>query len=163
ALDEADEWGAKDVRALALVEKGSALADWPGRREEAVITIRQAIAEADAVGDHVAVARAYNNMLGCISLHTREGRGIIAAVAAARGGYDAMARTKHSLLSVELAISEGDMALAQQRLDGWVQRIGEITPSEGQWPALNQVLIWVEAGRAAEAAALADKSLDLAS
>src|SRR5262249_1929963 len=145
--------------------KGSALADWPGRREEAVVTIRQAIAEAEAVGDHVAVARGYNNMLGCISLHTREGRGIIAAIdaAAARGGYDAMARTKHCLLSVELAISEGDMELAQQRLDGWVLRIGEITPSEGQWPALNQILIWVEAGRVADAFKLAEKSLDLGS
>ena len=92
AIDEADAWGAKDVRALAMVEKGSALADWPGRREEAVVSIRQAIAEAEAVGDHVAVARGYNNMLGCISLHTQEGKGIIAAIdaAAARGGYDAM-------------------------------------------------------------------------
>ncbi len=164
AIDEADQWGAKEVRALAMVEKGSALAGWPGRREEAALTMRQAIAEAEAVGDHVALARGLNNMLSCISLHTREGRAIVAALdaAAQRGGYDAMARTKHALLLVEIAISEGDMALAQSRLDGWVLRIGEITPTEGEWPALSQVSIFAEGGRIAEAAALAEKGLDFA-
>ena len=56
AIEEAERWDAKPVRALAMVEKGSALAGWVGHRDEALATIREAIAEAEAVGDHVAVA-----------------------------------------------------------------------------------------------------------
>ena len=57
AIEEAERWDAKPVRALAMVEKGSALAGWVGHRDEALATIREAVAEAEAVGDHVAVAR----------------------------------------------------------------------------------------------------------
>ena len=160
AIDEADRWGVKEARALGLVEKGSALADWPGRRPEAIATLRQAIAEAEAVGDHVAVARAFHNLHGCVSLHTREG--IVAALdaAAERAGFDAMVRAKHAALQVEIAISEGDMARAQAGLDGWVLRIGEIAPTDAQWPALNQISIWLEGGRVDDAAALADKTFE---
>ena len=164
AIDEAEQSDAKAVRAQALVEKGSALADWPGRHEEALVAMRQAIAEAEAVGDHVAVARGLHNMLGCVSIHTRDGRAIVAALdgAAERAGYDAMIRTKHALLQVEIAISDGDMVGAQAGLDSWVHRIGEVAPTEAQWPALNQISISLEAGRTQDAAALASRSVDLA-
>ena len=61
-------------------------------------------------------------MLECVSLHTQEGKAIVAALdaAAERAGYDAMIRTKHAVLQVEIAISEGDMARAQAGLDSWV-------------------------------------------
>jgi DNA-binding CsgD family transcriptional regulator len=163
AIEEAERWDAKPVRALAMVEKGSALAGWAGHRDEALVTIREAVAEAEAVGDHVAVARGLHNMLECVSLHTREGKAIVAALdsAAERAGYDAMIRTKHEDLQVEIALSEGDMARAQAGLDSWVRRVGEVTPSEAQWPALNQVSVWLEEGRTEEAAALAGRAVDL--
>ena len=163
AIEEAERWDAKPVRALAMVEKGSALAGWPGHQDEALATIREGIAEADAVGDQVAVARGLHNMLGCVSLHTQEGKAIVAALdaAAERAGYDAMIRTKHAILEVEIAISEGDMARAQAGLDSWMQRVGEVTPREAQWPALNQVTVWLEEGRTDEAAALAARAVDL--
>ena len=165
AIEEAERWDAKPVRALAMVEKGSALAGWVGHRDEALATIREAIAEAEAVGDHVAVARGLHNMLECVSLHTREGKAIVAALdaAAERAGYDAMIRTKHEDLQVEIAISDGDMRRAQAGLDSWVRRVGEVTPSEAQWPVLNQVSIWLEEGRTEEAAALAARAVDLTS
>ncbi len=78
-------------------------------------------------------------------------------------GYDAMIRTKHEDLQVEIAISDGDMARAQAGLDSWVRRVGEVTPSEAQWPVLNQVSIWLEEGRTEEAAALAARAVDLTS
>ncbi len=40
-------------------------------------------------------------------------------------------------------------------------RVGEVTPSDAQWPALNQVSVWLEAGRTEEAAALAARAVDL--
>ena len=165
AIEEAERWDAKPVRALAMVEKGSALAGWVGHRDEALATIREAVAEAEAVGDHVAVARGLHNMLECVSLHTREGKAIVAALdaAAERAGYDAMIRTKHEDLQVEIAISDGDMPRAQAGLDSWVRRVGEVTPSEAQWPVLNQVSIWLEEGRTEEAAALATRAVDLTS
>ena len=165
AIEEAERWDAKPVRALAMVEKGSALAGWVGHRDEALAIIREAIAEADAVGDHVAVARGLHNMLECVSLHTREGKAIVTALdlAAERAGYDAMIRTKHEDLQVEIAISEGDMARAQAGLDSWVRRVGEVTPSEAQWPVLNQVSVWLEEGRTEEAAALAARAVDFTS
>ncbi len=162
AIEEAERWDAKRVRALALVEKGSALAGWAGHQDEALAIIRDGIAEAEVVGDHVAVARGLHNMLECVSLHTREGKAIVAALdaAAERAGYDAMIRTKHAILQVEIAISEGDMARAQAGLDSWVERVGELTPREAQWPALNQISIWLEEGRSDEAAALAARAVD---
>ena len=119
-----------------------------GPSDEALVTIREGIAEADAVGDQVAVARGLHNMLGCVSLHTQEGKAIVAALdaAAERAGYDAMIRTKHEDLQVEIAISDGDMAAAQAGLDSWMRRVGEVTPREAQWPALNQVTVWLEGG-----------------
>jgi DNA-binding CsgD family transcriptional regulator len=104
-------------------------------------------------------------MLECVSLHTREGKAIVAALdaAAERAGYDAMIRTKHEDLQVEIAISDGDMSRAQAGLDSWVRRVGEVTPSEAQWPVLNQVSIWLEEGRTEEAAALAARAVDLTS
>ena len=85
AIEEAERWDAKPVRALAMVEKGSALAGWAGHRDEALVTIREAVAEAEAVGDHVAVARGLHNMLECVSLHTREGKAIVVGARFGRG------------------------------------------------------------------------------
>ncbi len=45
-------------------------------------TLRQAIAEAEAVGDRVAIS-AFHNLHGCVSLHTREGKAIVATLDAA--------------------------------------------------------------------------------
>ena len=97
-----------------------------------------------------------------MSLHAREGKAIVAALdaAAERAGFDAMVRTKHAALQVEIAISEGDMARAQAGLDGWVLRIGEVAPTDAQWPALNQISIWLEGGRVDDAAALVDKTFE---
>ena len=164
AIEEAERFDAKPVRALAMVERGSALAGWVGHRDEALATMREAVAEAEAVGDHVAVARGLHNMLECVSLHTQEGKAIVAALdsAAERAGYDAMIRTKHEDLQVEIAISEGNMARAQAGLDSWVRRVGEITPRDAQWPALNQISVWLEQGRVAEAVELAARAVDLA-
>ncbi len=164
AIEEADRWDAKRVHALALVEKGSALAGWAGHQDEALVFIRDGIAEAEAVGDFVAVARGLHNMLDCVSLHTREGKAIVAALdaAAERAGYDAMIRTKHAIMQVEIAISEGDMARAQAGLDSWVERVGELTPRETQWPALNQISLWLEAGHTEDSAALAARAVDFA-
>ena len=39
-------------------------------------------------------------------------------------------------------------------------RIGEIAPTDAQWPALNQISIWLEGGRVDDAAALADKTFE---
>ncbi len=63
--------------------------------------------------------------------------------------------TKHSLLSVEIAISEGDMALAQAapRRMGAAHRRDHVR-ARGSGPRSTRSLIWLEAGRTAEAAAL---------
>ena len=65
ALDEADEAGAKGVRAQALVELGTVLAnDWT-RQTEGGQLLRAAADEAEAIEDWVTVTRAIFNLVGC--------------------------------------------------------------------------------------------------
>ena len=63
ALALADELDCPKVRPRALVNKGSALADLPGRVSEGIAVLEQALAEAKATGDAWNQARALNNLL----------------------------------------------------------------------------------------------------
>src|SRR5262249_25655848 len=90
AIVEADAVGAKGVRAQALVERASALGELPGRYGEAGDGLRAAIAEAEAVGDWVLVARALNNLSTYLPLGSPEGRTLSARIQEAneRAGFD---------------------------------------------------------------------------
>ena len=71
AITEADAAAAKGVRAQALIERASAMADaGDGEGEDAM---REAIAEAEAVGDWVLVARGFNNMAKYVALASPSG------------------------------------------------------------------------------------------
>jgi DNA-binding NarL/FixJ family response regulator len=62
AIALADAHGLVDVRAAALVEKGSALLQLPNSDEGRAI-LEDAIDEAERIGDHVLAARALNNLV----------------------------------------------------------------------------------------------------
>jgi DNA-binding CsgD family transcriptional regulator len=63
AIAMAGELGLPAVRASALVNKGTALCDTPGREDEGIAVLGRAREEALASGDVVALARALNNAI----------------------------------------------------------------------------------------------------
>ncbi len=102
AIEEAERWDAKPVRALAMVEKGSALAGWAGHRGRGV---------RDDSRGHRRGRRgrrprrwspgASTTCSGASRSTPRRGRRSSprSTLAAERAGYDAMIRTKHADLA----------------------------------------------------------------
>ena len=118
AIVEADAVGAKGVRAQALVERASAIGELPGRYAEAGEALREAVVEAEAVGDWVLVARAINNLTTYVPLGSPEGRALLGRLQEVneRAGFDGMG-AHHQLRLAEFAIVDGDLAEARRLLD----------------------------------------------
>jgi DNA-binding CsgD family transcriptional regulator len=119
AVEEADRAGAREVRAQALVERGSALGSIPGRFEEGEAALTDAIAEAEAVGDWVLVARGLNNLEKYHAVTTSEGAADVERLreAAVRAGYDSMLMQNYELRLATRAAELGDAAAARRHVD----------------------------------------------
>ena len=119
AAEEADRAGARDVRAQALVERGSALGSIPGRFDEGEAALTAAIAEAEAVGDWVLVARGLNNLEKYHAVTTPEGVADVERLrdAAVRAGYDSMLMQNYELRLATRAADLGDAAAAREHVN----------------------------------------------
>jgi len=120
ALELSEEIGFRPARVTALVNKGSALIEQPGRREDGIELLERSIAEAEAAGYDLLLYRALHNLLwGTLgewppersrqmlrTLHDLSERN-------GRGG----ALGKLHLLAMEIATVEGDLATARAALE----------------------------------------------
>jgi DNA-binding CsgD family transcriptional regulator len=153
AIEEADAFDAKPVRAQAMVERGSAMADLPGRAAEGEEVLRQAIDEAEAVGDWLLVSRALNNMVKYLPAEAPENVELVARMRAAAdlGGFDLM-RAYASLRSARHAIAVGDMPRSRARVDEAAELLAT-DGHKGVWIAHLHAFLLLEEGRldAAEA------------
>jgi DNA-binding CsgD family transcriptional regulator len=118
AIAEADAVGARGVRAQALVERASAIGELPGRYVEAGEALREAVVEAEAVGDWVLVARAVNNLTTYVPLGSPEGRVLIGRLREVneRAGFDG-AGAYYRFRTAEFTIFDGDLLEARRLLD----------------------------------------------
>jgi DNA-binding CsgD family transcriptional regulator/tetratricopeptide (TPR) repeat protein len=153
AVAAAEAVGARAVRAQALVERASVLADDQERLEEARAAFEEAFAEAEAVGDLVALTRGLNNIIKIVPVSTAAGREVIERMrrVAEKAGFDSMAKLRYHNWIAEVAQFDGDQEAALASLDL------ALTSSEGtSWgsTALLKAQILAEAGALAEAEAL---------
>ena len=147
AIAEADAAGAKQVRAQALVERGSALSDLPGRFAEGEVTLREAIEEAEAVGDWVLLARGLNNMVKYVPSGAPESVELLRRMreAADRAGFDTL-RAYVPLRAARYAVATGDAALAKAYLD----ESNALLPAnslKGSWSGHLEAFLLLEEGR----------------
>ena len=120
ALVLADELGCPMVRPRALVNKGTALVDLPGRLAEGMAVLEQALCEAKAMGDTWNQLRALNNILNPGSWIWPLPR-IEAALdevleAARRSGREGSAIVLWSAQAVQLGWMKGDLEEARTAL-----------------------------------------------
>jgi DNA-binding CsgD family transcriptional regulator len=156
ALALADRLGRPELRPRALVNKGSAIADTPGRVAEGVAILEQARAEAEAVGDTWNQARALNNVLSPGTRLWPE-KQIQAALdeirdVAWRTGREGSTMMMWAGWAAQLAMMQGDMQAARDRLatGRHLSQVVEDT-SERWWHAILDLDIAVEAGDWGEA------------
>jgi DNA-binding CsgD family transcriptional regulator len=121
AVITANQLGLPDVRLSAEVEKGSALCSMPGRFDEGTELLARVADEADALGEHVVVARALHNQVrtDVRRYELAEARRLLERMrqAAERAGFDSMAIAAYAEGRAELAVWEGDLAGALEALD----------------------------------------------
>ncbi len=157
AIEEADAADAKPVRAQAIVERGSAMADLPSRFAEGEQVLRQGIDEAEAVGDWLLVSRGLNNMVKYLPAEAPENAELVSRMreAAELGGFDLM-RAYASLRAARHAIAIGDMAQARSRLD---EATDMLTPEghKGVWIGHLLAFLLLEEGRLDAADALLEQ------
>ncbi len=130
---------------------------WPTtnheRLEEARAAFEEAFAEAEAVGDLVALTRGLNNIIKIVPVSTAAGREVIERMrrVAEKAGFDSMAKLRYHNWISEVAQFDGDQEAALASLDL------ALASSEGtSWgsTALSKAQILAEAGALAEAEAL---------
>jgi DNA-binding CsgD family transcriptional regulator/tetratricopeptide (TPR) repeat protein len=163
ALALADQVGSANVRASALVNKGTALIGTPGRRDEGVALLERAAAEAEAGGHGFVLHRALHNLFvhevavwpaersravlrRMRQVSEQTGRGLESGAAA--------------LEESSVAVMEGDLAAARTALQD--ARRGPISSIQGREPlwaiALRDVELLLEAGQTEEAIELLERS-----
>jgi DNA-binding CsgD family transcriptional regulator len=144
AIVEADAIGAPEVRAQALIERASAMAD--AARPDGEAAMIEAIAEAEAVGDLVLVARGLNNMAKYVTLSTPAGRAYVARLreATERAGFDGMGAQTYRYRLVEIAMLTGDLAESRRHLEAvpW-----PTAPHAAAWHRVLDATLDVEEGR----------------
>jgi DNA-binding NarL/FixJ family response regulator len=153
AVEVADEADAKPVRAQALVERASALGDVPGRTAEGEQALREAIAEAEAVGDWVLVARGLNNMVKYVPAGAPSTLELLDRLryASDRAGFDVL-NAYVPLRSARYAIAIGDQAAARRSLDEALERAAHLE-QKGSWCNHLEAFLLAEQGRYEAAAA----------
>ncbi len=127
AIAAAELADAKDVRAQAKVEVGSALAHDVERLAEGERLLREGIAEAEAIGDLVLVSRGLNNLLEYISIDDPEVPRMIAEITAIteRAGFDKFFNDECGRRLVEHAFVVADRTLAEAE----IERLGDLAVS----------------------------------
>lgn len=147
AIEEADAAGAKQVRAQAMVERGSALSDVPGRFEEGYLALTEAVEEAEAVGDWVLLARALNNMAKYVPSGVPQTLEMLARMreAADRAGFDTL-RATVPLRAARYAVAVGDAGLVRANLDE-AHALLPGTSQKGSWCGYLDAFLLLEQDR----------------
>jgi DNA-binding CsgD family transcriptional regulator len=151
AIGEAEQVGAKQVRAQAMVERGTALTDIPDRRDEGRAALVEAVAEAERLEDWVLLARALHNLSNVT--RRRERRDVLERMrdAGRRAGFDNMVDANYYIRLADMAFGEGDAASAWEN----ASRVGDFVESKAaDWSLSIRVLLLVERDRLDEAKAL---------
>jgi DNA-binding CsgD family transcriptional regulator len=162
ALELAERLGDDVVRVHAEVEKGSALIMVPGRFDEGEALLLAVAERAEALGEHIVVARALHNL---VRSDTRP-RDAAAARrnlermrdAAERVGFDSLAASAHAQGLADLAEWEGDLCGAMCALDdGRLADRGYLLTTRGTWFGVHEAGLLLERGDVARAARIADE------
>lgn len=113
AVALADAHGLHDVRRAALVEKGSVLVFDPLTSSEGERILRDAVAEADAAGDHLTAAQALSCLVWKARQSSRldEARELLDRMRhhAESAGFDALAGEARVESLAALAVADGDL------------------------------------------------------
>lgn len=119
AIAAAELADAKEVRAQAKVELGSALAHDHERLADGERLLREGIAEAEAIGDLVLVSRGLNNLLQYVPLGDPSVPALVAEIVAVteRAGFDRFFNDECGRRLVEHAFVVADRELAEAELD----------------------------------------------
>src|SRR6266536_2074139 len=120
ALELSEEIGFRPARVTALVNKGSALIEQPGRRQDGVELLERSIAEAEAAGYDLLLFRALHNLLwGTLGEwppeRSRQMLRTLRDLSERKGRGGALGRL--DLLAMEIATVEGDLAEAGAALE----------------------------------------------
>ena len=148
SAEEADLVGAKSVRAQAMVERATSLTDIPERRDEGVVALTDAVAEAERIEDWVLVARGLNNLANVAT--TAERRGYIERMreAGRRAGFDHMAAGNYFIRLADALAGEGDAAASLRHLE----RASDYLQSKARdWELQLRVTLFIEGDRLDEA------------
>jgi DNA-binding CsgD family transcriptional regulator len=162
ALAMADAVGCPPVRASALVNKGSALADTPDRHDEGIALLEQAIVEAEAGDFGYVLHRALYNLL----VHQIEVWPPERSLTVLRRMRETGERTGRgseapgwAVHRSEIAVIEGDLEAALAAVRG--ARGHELVPLEGWvdplWIDLREASLLLEHGRLDQAEALLER------
>ncbi len=151
AIGEAEQVGAKQVRAQAMVERATALTDIPDRRDEGTAALAEAVTEAEQLEDWVLLARALHNLSNVA--RRRERRDVLERMrdAGRRAGFDNMVDANYYIRLANIAFDDGDAATAWEN----ASRVGDFVESKAaDWSLSIRVLLLVERDRVDEAEAL---------
>jgi DNA-binding CsgD family transcriptional regulator len=156
AIVEAQLAGAKAVVAQAKLERASARNH--GRTTEAIAELRDAIDEAEAIGEWVLVARGLNNLFESVPVFVPERRDLVERFrkAASRAGFDAMSNSTSAFREGELAFGEADLAAARrakEQGDEWWQP----PRMSSKWLIILDFDLAFEEGRTADARVALDR------
>jgi DNA-binding NarL/FixJ family response regulator len=165
ALAMADAVGCPPVRASAMVNKGSALADTPERHDEGIALLEQAIAEAEAGDYGYVLHRALYNLLAhqVDVWPTERSHEILRRMqeTGARTGRGSEA-PGWAMHRSEIAVIEGDLEAALDAVRS--ARDHELAPLEGWidplWVDLREASLVLERGELDQAEALLDRHLE---
>lgn len=146
AIAEATAIGARDVRAQALVERGSAAISLD---RAATVELELAVAEAESLGLWVLVARGLNNLFDGVSVHTEYGRSILNRFrdAADRAGFDSMSSVVYQVRLVDLGFGLGDLSLVEDTLARTLEWLPLHRYNETDWVEARRLQLELEHGR----------------
>jgi DNA-binding CsgD family transcriptional regulator len=160
ALAEEHAW--PWLRVWAEVEKGSALTSFPELFEVGDAMLARVAGEAEALGEHVIVARALNNRVRSVHFRpdTREARDLLGRMrrAAERAGFDSLAGPGYWQGLAALAEWEGDLDGAREYLDEGRKRDRGIRQNPNtSWYEVQEAGLALEKGEVARARELLDQ------
>lgn len=161
AIAYADEHGLPDIRVWGEVEKGSVLISIPELSQVGDAMLARVADDADALDEHVIVARALNNRVRCPHFRpdTGEARDMLARMrrAAERAGFDSLAGPGYWQGLAALAEWEGDLGAALDYLEEGRRRDPGTQSPNTAWYEVQEAGLVLEKVDVARARALFDR------
>jgi hypothetical protein len=134
-----------------MVERATSLTDIPERREEGVVALTDAVAEAERIEDWVLVARGLNNLANVATMADRRGYIERMREAGRRAGFDHMAAGNYFVRLADALAGEGDAAASWRHLE---RASDYLRAKERDWEVQLRATLCIESDRLDEAEAL---------